>query len=99
MEEVVKKYKEAKIPLETMWTDIDYMDDKKDFTFDPKNFPLREVQRFVKELHSSQQKYVLIIDPAIKVERGYGPYEDGMKKGIFMKNPDGSVYVGKVWPG
>jgi alpha-glucosidase (family GH31 glycosyl hydrolase) len=75
------------------------MDDKKDFTFDEKNFPVNEVKRFVKELHTANQKYVLILDPAIKVEKGYKPFEEAMREGIFMRNPDGSVYVGKVWPG
>jgi hypothetical protein len=30
---------------------------------------------------------------------GYRPYDEGAKGGYFVKNPDGSTYVGKVWPG
>ena len=29
----------------------------------------------------------------------YTPYDSGMAGDHFVKNPDGSVYVGKVWPG
>lgn len=29
--EVVKKMKEAEIPLETVWSDLDYMDRKRNF--------------------------------------------------------------------
>jgi alpha-glucosidase (family GH31 glycosyl hydrolase) len=97
--DVVKRYRENDIPLETMWTDIDYMDNLKDFTLDSRNFPLSEVQSFLSELHKNKQKYVLILDPAIKVENGYLPYEDGVKEGIFIKNSHGGVFTGKVWPG
>jgi alpha-glucosidase (family GH31 glycosyl hydrolase) len=75
------------------------MDGFKDFTFDAQNFPLDKVQKFVGDLHKNHQRYVLIVDPAIKVEKGYEPYEDGIKDDIFIKNPDGSVFTGKVWPG
>lgn len=42
---------------------------------------------------------VVITDPAIKVENGYQTYEDGLKKDVFMRGPDGNVIVNKVWPG
>ena len=44
---------------------------------------------------------MLITDLHIKKDpdHGYVPYDSGMKQDVFVKNPDGSVYVGKVWPG
>jgi alpha-glucosidase len=30
---------------------------------------------------------------------GYAPYDSGIAGDEFVKNPDGSVYSGKVWPG
>ena len=30
---------------------------------------------------------------------GYGPYDSGIAGDHFLKNPDGTTYVGKVWPG
>jgi alpha-glucosidase len=32
-------------------------------------------------------------------EGGYAAYDSGKAAGIFLKMPDGSDYVGKVWPG
>src|SRR5260370_1486102 len=32
-------------------------------------------------------------------DHGYSPFDSGIKNDVFVKNPDGSVYVGVVWPG
>ena len=40
-------YSAAKIPLDTMWSDIDYMDSYKDFTWNPTNYPQSAVAEFV----------------------------------------------------
>lgn len=40
-----------------------------------------------------------IIDPGVKQDKKYKIYKEGIKKGYFVKNPDGTVYVNKVWPG
>jgi alpha-D-xyloside xylohydrolase len=63
MKYVVERFKEAKIPLDTMWNDIDYMENYLDFTADPVNYPEDELRGFVEELHASGQHYVMILDP------------------------------------
>ncbi len=53
----------------------------------------------VKDLGTEGFKVVAITDLHIARLPGYAPYDEGLKRGHFVKNPDGSVYVGKVWPG
>ncbi|KAF2264685.1 hypothetical protein CC78DRAFT_463134 [Lojkania enalia] len=97
--EVVGNYSTANIPLEVMWTDIDYMDLRQDFTVDPARFPMSKMRELVDTLHKRDQRYVLILDPGIHTAPGYGPYDRGHQKGVFLKASDDSDYLGVQWAG
>lgn len=91
--DVVYNYSVSGIPLETMWTDIDYMDLRKVFTLDPQRFPLHKVRELVQHLHSHQQHYIMMVDPAVAYQ-DYPPFNEGKAMGAFMKNSSGGVYQG-----
>ena len=42
---------------------------------------------------------VTIVDPGIKVEKGYDKYDEGLAKKYFVGNAKGEPYMGKAWPG
>ncbi|KAF1943725.1 alpha-glucosidase-like protein [Clathrospora elynae] len=96
--EVVANYSAADIPLETMWTDIDYMELRRLFTLDPERYPLELVRQLVDYLHAHQQQYIMMVNSA--VWRGdYAGYNDGAELDVFQKRANGSFYEGAVWPG
>lgn len=104
-EDVVNNYERFGIPLETIWNDIDYMFQYRDFDNDPIRFNYSEGQAFLQRLHDRGQHYVPIIDSAIYVpdptnaSDAYTPFNDGNDTNSFLLNPDGSLYIGAVWPG
>ncbi|POV98555.1 hypothetical protein PSTT_14357 [Puccinia striiformis] len=98
--EVIANYSKAGIPLETMWTDIDYMYKRRTFTLDPDYFPLERMQEIVKSLHQNDQRYVMMIDPAIAYQPGdKGVFDRGTEADVFLKEKDGKVFQGVVWAG
>lgn len=102
---IVDTLRAFNIPLETIWLDIDYMDQYRDFTTDPVTFPLSGAKEFFDQLHSDNQHFVPIVDSAIYIPNptnssdAYDTYTRGNKSGAFLSNPDGSQYIGAVWPG
>ncbi|KAK5084792.1 hypothetical protein LTR05_005871 [Lithohypha guttulata] len=104
-EETVDTFAKFGLPLETIWNDIDYMKGYRDFENDPIRFPYADGARFLSKLHKNGQHYVPIVDAAIyipnpeNVSDAYQIFEDGRDSDCFLKNPDGSLYIGQVWPG
>ncbi|PPQ91932.1 hypothetical protein CVT25_000975 [Psilocybe cyanescens] len=98
---VITRYAAAQIPLETMWTDIDYMFQRRIFTVDPDYFPLSRMREIVDYLHAHEQRFVLMTDPAVAYLPGdtYAPYNNGKMLDVWLKAPNGSESLGVVWPG
>jgi alpha-glucosidase (family GH31 glycosyl hydrolase) len=78
--------------LDTIWSDIDYMDGFEDFTIDEENFPLSDMKKILEKY-----RYIPIIDAGIKVE-GIA-YEEGLRRNVYVKDALGKDFVGAVWPG
>ncbi|KAJ5746908.1 uncharacterized protein N7511_008604 [Penicillium nucicola] len=98
--EAVYNYSRAGIPLETMWTDIDYMDGRKVFTLDPARFPIHKMRELVSYLHKHDQKYIVMVDPAVS-HSDNGAFNRGSDQSIFLyrDSDQKELYEGAVWPG
>jgi alpha-glucosidase len=105
LREVVETMRAFDIPMETIWLDIDYMDQYRDFTLDPVTFSPSGVADFFGWLHGNNQHFIPIVDGAIYIPNptnasdAYDTYTRGNESGVFLTNPDGSQYIGAVWPG
>ncbi|CAL8361168.1 unnamed protein product [Merluccius merluccius] len=99
----VERNRAVGIPYDIQYTDIDYMEDKKDFTYDKIHF--KELPQFADYLHEKGQRYILILDPAIATSKlqgnaSYGSYDRGTAKKAWVTESDGHTpLLGEVWPG
>lgn len=94
---VAKGYQDAGIPLDAIYLDIDYMEQYEDFTVSKERFP--DLPALTKEMKEQGIHLVPIIDAGVKIQEGYPVYEEGLEKGYFCKEEDGTPFVGAVWPG
>ncbi|WP_246359187.1 glycoside hydrolase family 31 protein [Paenibacillus phytorum] len=90
---VAQTYRDKKIPLDTMHFDIDYMDGYRVFTWDEK------FKKALSTLKNNGFHAIAINDPAVKQDENYSVYQEGTKGNFWAKNPDGSTFIGAVWPG
>ncbi|KAI5861217.1 glycoside hydrolase family 31 protein [Durotheca rogersii] len=97
--EVVYNYSQAGIPLETMWTDIDYMYRRRVFSLDPERYPLHKMRELVDYLHAHDQHYIVMVDPAVAYQDFPEAFGRGVADDVFMRQANGSVWKGVVWPG
>jgi alpha-glucosidase len=93
---IAKTFRDKKLPADVIVCDINYMDHYKVFTWSNK-FP--DVKGMMDKMKAMQFDLVTIIDPGIKVEKGYKAYDEGVANNYFAKYPDGKPYTGNVWPG
>jgi alpha-glucosidase len=97
--EVVQTLRDKKIPADVIYFDIDYQQGNAPFTVNREYFP--NFEKMISDFRAQGIRTILITDLHIKEDPGHGyvPYDSGIINDVFVKRPDGSVYVGIVWPG
>ena len=89
-------FRSKRVPADTLWLDIDYLDGFKPFAWNREYFP--DPAKMIGDLRKQGFRVVTIVDPHPKKESGYRPYDEGLAGNHFVKNADGSVFEGPVWP-
>jgi len=97
--EIATRLRTDRIPSDVVYLDIDYQDRKRPFTVDAKTFP--NFPEMVSDLRKQHFHLVNITDLHIAhaANQSYAPYDSGHAGDHFVKKPDGSEFVGIVWPG
>jgi alpha-glucosidase len=97
--EIANRLRADRIPADALYLDIDYQDRNRPFTVNALTFP--NLPKTLATLHSMQFHVVAITDLHIAdvPGQGYTPFDSGIAGNNFLHRPDGSVYVGSVWPG
>ncbi|MBS7566350.1 glycoside hydrolase family 31 protein [Mucilaginibacter sp. Bleaf8] len=95
--EVAQGFRDRQIPADVIYCDIDYMQDYKIFTWNKEAFA--RPKEFIDKLKDINFELVTIVDPGIKIEKGYQQYDEGVEQGYFATYPNGENYTGEVWPG
>lgn len=114
VKQVVKRNFDHKVPIDVLYLDIDYMDQRRDFTYDHHLFA--NLSEYVNETKAEKNvRWTFIVDPAIEGGvKGYRAFDEGYKKDVFIKWPasvpvrdrknpehvpnDKNVFYGHVWP-
>lgn len=94
---LAETYRRKRIPCDTLWLDIDYMDGYRVFTWDRKRYP--DPGGLLKQLRAEGFRTITIIDPGVKYEPGYPIFDEGCERNLFCKTESGQTYIGQVWPG
>ncbi len=96
---VAARLRAEHVPTDVMWLDIDFQDRNRPFTVNKTTFP--DLPGLVRDMGREGISLVTIADLHVAAApgQGYAPYDSGVVGNHFVHNPDGSIYVGKVWPG
>ncbi|XP_033109455.1 maltase-glucoamylase, intestinal-like [Anneissia japonica] len=96
---VVDGMRKYGIPHDIQYADIDYMERQLDFTVSADRYA--GFKEYVDQVKEEGTRYITILDPAISANETtgtYPPYEKGVEMDVFIKDEQGDIAYGKVWP-
>ena len=97
IEEIANNLRKYNLPCDVIHLDIDYMRGYRVFTWRDDTY--ENPNFFIEKMRKKGFRLMPIIDPGVKKDKDYKIYQEGIEKNYFVKNPDGTIYVNKVWPG
>lgn len=96
---IADEFAALRMPLESLWLDIDYMNGFRTFTVNTKLFP--DLRGMTAGLAARGIKTVAINDPGIMIDENYGVFNRGLSNHayVFLSEQSHDYFEGKVWPG
>ncbi|MBW4690568.1 MAG: DUF4968 domain-containing protein [Lyngbya sp. HA4199-MV5] len=95
---LAQEFRDRRIPCDVIHLDIDYMNGYRVFTWTPKRFP--DPAKLIGNLNETGFRVVTIVDPGVKYEpeADYTIFEDGLEQDYFVRQANGEIFHGYVWP-
>ena len=97
VEALARRHRDAAIPCDALWLDIEHMNGYRVFTWNTDQFP--DVPGMLARLDDQGFKVITIVDPGIKHDPGYWVFDQALERDVLCRTEGGDHYIGQVWPG
>lgn len=93
---IAQTFRRYEIPCDVLWLDIHALEGFRPLRWNHRDFP--EPAKLCGDLREQGFQLITIVDPHLAALAGDPTFEQGKAEGHFVKQPDGGIYHGPVWP-
>lgn len=93
---IAETFRNKKIPVDCIVLDADYQLGYQPFRVDKKRFP--DLPGLAADLARMSIELTASVYPGVKIDSTYESYTDGLKKDVFVKYADGSLFETEIAP-
>ena len=96
VEWIAETFRKKKIPLDCIVLDADYQEGYQPFRINKERFP--DMPGLSASLAKMNIELTASVYPGVKIDSTYESYNDGLKKDVFIKYADGSLFETAIAP-
>lgn len=96
VELIAETFRRKQLPIDCIVLDADYLQDYEPFRINKMRFP--DMAGLAGKLRSMNIEITASVNPGIKRDSSYFAHIDGLKKDVFVKYADGSLYTAEIAP-
>jgi alpha-glucosidase len=96
VEWIASTFRKKKIPLDCIVLDADYQQGYQPFRVNKERFP--DMPALAASLSRQNVELTASVYPAVAIDSSYHSYTDGLKKDVFIKYADGSLFNTEIAP-
>lgn len=93
---LAETFRSKQIPIDCIVLDADYLHEYEPFRINKQRFP--DMKALTAYLAYLGIEVTASVNPGIKVDTTYFAHNDGLKKDVFIKYADGSLYTAEIAP-
>lgn len=93
---LAETFRKKNIPIDCIVLDADYLYEYEPFRINENRFP--DLSGLAKDLKEMNIEITASVNPGIKIDSTYDAWIDGLKKDVYLKYSDGSLFVSDITP-